>query len=156
LGQSLYASEICGVRGGQSPKVDLSAERNHGEFVRRLIAENLVTAVHDVSDGGLLVCLAEMALAGNKGFTVSNPSNAPDTAWGFGEDQARYVITTKGSSVPLLELAGEAGVGVWSIGTTSDLPTLRIGASKSIDLADLRAAHEGFFPKLMGADAALA
>ena len=63
LGQSLYLREICGREEGAPPPVDLAAERRHGEFVRALIRDGLVTAVHDLSDGGLLVALAEMAMA---------------------------------------------------------------------------------------------
>ncbi|MFX8393380.1 AIR synthase-related protein, partial [Acinetobacter baumannii] len=63
LGQSLWLREIHGREDGTPPPVDLAAERRHGEFVRELIADGKVSAVHDVSDGGLLVALAEMALA---------------------------------------------------------------------------------------------
>ena len=67
LGQSLYLREICGREEGAPPPVDLAAERRHGDFVRALIGDGLVTAVHDVSDGGLLVALAEMAMASRLG-----------------------------------------------------------------------------------------
>ena len=67
LGQSLYLREICGREEGAPPPVDLAAERRNGEFVRALIRDGIVTAVHDVSDGGLLVALAEMAMASGIG-----------------------------------------------------------------------------------------
>ena len=63
LGQSVYLRDICGLEEGAPPPIDLAAERRHGEFVRSLIRDRVVTAVHDVSDGGLLVALAEMAMA---------------------------------------------------------------------------------------------
>jgi phosphoribosylformylglycinamidine synthase len=149
LGQSLWLREIAGLGDGPPPPVDLAAEEAAGRFVRQLIAEGRVTAVHDIADGGLLVALVEMALAGDMGFTVSNHSGMPNHHWAFGESQGRYVITTKGSSVSLLEAAGAAGLGLLSIGTTSDIPALQLGGGEWIQLADLRAAHEGFFPALM-------
>ena len=95
LGQSLYLREICGREEGAPPPVDLAAERRHGDFVRGLIRDGLVTAVHDISDGGLLVALAEMAMASGIGAVLEAPSNVPAHAFWFGEDQARYVVTAK-------------------------------------------------------------
>src|SRR2546423_2219325 len=63
LGQSPYLREICGREEGAPPPVDLMAERRAGDFVRGLIEETFVTAVHDISDGGLVVAAAETALA---------------------------------------------------------------------------------------------
>jgi phosphoribosylformylglycinamidine (FGAM) synthase-like enzyme len=105
-----------------------------------------VSAVHDVSDGGLLVAVAEMALAGGIGADVSSIA---DHRAAFGEDQARYVVTTADPDA----IAAE-GVVIARIGTTGgDAITVADGA---VSLAALRAAHEAFFPSLMGADAALA
>ncbi|MFQ5971646.1 MAG: phosphoribosylformylglycinamidine synthase subunit PurL, partial [Alphaproteobacteria bacterium] len=69
LGCSLYQLEVAGneTEAGAPPPVDLAAERRNGELVRDLIAGGLVSACHDLSDGGLLVALAEMALAGGIG-----------------------------------------------------------------------------------------
>ena len=64
LGASLYLREIEGREDGPPPPVDLAAERRNGDFVRGLIERRLVAACHDVSDGGLLVAIAEMAMAG--------------------------------------------------------------------------------------------
>ena len=73
LGQSLWLREIHGREEGDAPHVDLTLEKNSGEFVRELIAAGLVSAVHDVSDGGLAVTLAEMALASGLGADVVRP-----------------------------------------------------------------------------------
>ena len=54
-----------------------------------------MTAAHDVSDGGLLVALAEMAMASRIGAVLETPSGAAAHAFWFGEDQARYVVTAK-------------------------------------------------------------
>ena len=63
-------------------------------MVRALIADGLVTAAHDLSDGGLLVALAEMAMASGIGATLETaPDDTPAHAFWFGEDQARYLVT---------------------------------------------------------------
>ena len=78
LGQSLYLRDICGREEGAPPPVDLIEERENGDVVRDLIGEGLVTAAHDVSDGGLLVALAEMAMASGIGATLdAAPEDTP-------------------------------------------------------------------------------
>jgi len=163
LGSSLWMKEINDRTDGTPPPVDLQMERRVGELVRDLIADGTLTAVHDVSDGGLAVALAEMALAGARGADITIEVRGPGdlAANAFGEDQAMYVVTTK-SDAAVKSRAKAAGVPVDWIGVTGGA-TLRMkyfGSSPptfaEVSLADLRAAHEGFFPKLMGADAALA
>jgi phosphoribosylformylglycinamidine synthase len=69
LGQSLYCARSTG-RGRRRAAVDLDVELRNGENVRQLIGDGVATAVHDVSDGGLLVALAEMAMAGGIGVKL--------------------------------------------------------------------------------------
>jgi phosphoribosylformylglycinamidine synthase II len=146
LGQSLWLREVAGREDGPPPPVDLAAERRHGEAVRAAIAAAKVTAVHDISDGGLLVALAEMALAGGRG-AILDDRVLPTPALLFGEDQARYVVTTNNSD-PLLRALAAASVPHRFLGSVGG-DSLRIGATR-IALAGLRRAHEGFFPSLMG------
>ena len=97
LGQSLYLRELHGVEIGAPPPVDLAAERRNGDYVRDLILAGHATACHDVSDGGLLVALAEMAMASGIGATIQTlPPDLPLHALWFGEDQGRYLITVSG------------------------------------------------------------
>src|SRR5687767_12182737 len=100
LGQSLWAREIRGIEAGDPPAVDLELERRHGEFVRYLIAEGIAKAVHDISDGGLLVAAAEMALAGNLDLELHTErsdyfldTSSSFTAKLFGEKQGRYLVS---------------------------------------------------------------
>ncbi len=77
LGQSLYQEHATGRFEGAPPPVDLAAERNAGDFVRGLVEAGTTATVHDVSDGGLLVALAEMALAGLAGVSIcAKPGSA--------------------------------------------------------------------------------
>jgi phosphoribosylformylglycinamidine synthase subunit PurL len=158
LGQSLWLNELHGGPEGAPPSVDLHLEKQNGWIVRELISRGLVSAVHDVSDGGVAVAAAEMALAGGSGATLRLPDDANDDAWWFAETQACYLITTPKArefSNFIFHEPEAVAVPHWGkIGITGG-NNLILGEAK-ISLADLRAAHEGFFPKLMGADAALA
>jgi phosphoribosylformylglycinamidine synthase len=94
LGQSVYLRDICGREEGAPPPVDLAAEKRNGDVVRGMIHAGTATSVHDVSDGGLLVALAEMAMAGGIGARLdAAPESIVPHAWWFGEDQARYIVT---------------------------------------------------------------
>jgi len=162
VGASLWLDVCHGRRGGQAPAVNLELERRNGEFVRHLIAEGLVTAVHDVSDGGVLVAVAEMALAGNIGarlnveaFEDHVDQEKIQHAWSvFGETQGRYIVAEPHTSHAVEKLATEHGVGCCFIGWTGQdsivLESRNSGDICKVSLAELRAAHEGFFPKLMG------
>jgi phosphoribosylformylglycinamidine synthase len=131
-----------------------------------MIAADLVTSVHDVADGGLLVALAEVALASGCGIEIELLGDVTNTASGwFGEDQGRYVITANPDQPGglLEEYLREQRVPFVYLGSIRRHPHIWLqrmdGTTDevwSVPLADLRAAHEGFFPKLMGADAALA
>ena len=151
LGQSLYQGHVTGKFEGAPPPVDLTDEIKAGRLVRTLIREGRVVSVHDCSDGGLLVAIAEMALAGNTGAELfPYEGRLPAHAAWFGEDQGRYVLEVaprKAEEVleraRLLELpsriAGRAG---------GDALVLK--GETALSLADLRAAHEGWFKGMMG------
>ncbi|MGK2286558.1 phosphoribosylformylglycinamidine synthase subunit PurL [Pedomonas sp. V897] len=148
LGQSLYLREICGREEGAPPPVDLAAERRTGDFVRSQIQAKAVTAVHDCSDGGLVSAVVEMALAGNIGAELTVPADvAAPHAWLFGEDQGRYVVTTKNADA-LLAAAKAAGVAATVIGVTKGDHVAAQGLF-NVSLADLRQAHEEWLPSLM-------
>jgi phosphoribosylformylglycinamidine synthase len=124
----------------------LDIERRAGELVRDVINAGLVSAVHDVSDGGALVAITEMALAGNIGVDVTLPNVPNPAAVLFGEDQGRYLVATPDPQA-VISRATAANFFAAPIGTVGGQAVTGPGFSAS--LADLRAAHEGFFPALM-------
>ncbi|RTL89259.1 phosphoribosylformylglycinamidine synthase subunit PurL [Ancylobacter aquaticus] len=152
LGQSAFLSEILDREDGAPPPVDLALERKTGDLVRGLINDGLVTAVHDVSDGGLLVALTEMALASGIGANLAAPP--PDMnpfAFWFGEDQARYIVTVENSAKALvLRRAELAGIPVAKLGTTGG-DRLHIAGERPIVVDALRERHEAWLPIYMGA-----
>ena len=144
LGQSLWLREVAGREDGPPPPVDLHAERRNGDLVRGLILGGAVRACHDVSDGGLLVAIAEMALAGRTGATLDHVG---DHAFWFGEDQSRYVLAVA-DPAPILAAATAAGVPAARLGATGG-DGLTLPGGVLISLERLRAAHERFFPAWM-------
>jgi phosphoribosylformylglycinamidine synthase len=159
LGQSLWLREVHGREEGPPPPVDLEAERRNGEFVRAHIATGALTAVHDVSDGGVAVTIAEMALAGNVGAMLHAPLPCGVACSLFGEDQGLYVATIADHLLlETLTAADAAGVEIERIGRTIanrlifELPD----DDHVVTLDALRTAHEGFFPALMGTTEAAA
>ena len=151
LGQSIYLREIEGREEGAAPPVDLAAERKAGEFVRKLIEDGRCDTAHDLSDGGLLVALAEMALAGDVGIEAGVAGTTVDAIpFFYGEDQARYVIAVPQKDADRIEgELREAGIIHAIIGKTHAAKTLRVTGEGEVALADLRKAHEGWFPAYM-------
>jgi phosphoribosylformylglycinamidine synthase len=146
LGQSLYLREIHGKEIGGAPPVDLKTERANGDLVRALIEQELISACHDLSDGGLLVGVAEMAMAGMVGAKLS-PTPANAAAYWFGEDQARYVVTTSHAD-KVLALAKEAGVAAETIGLTTGTQIVLADGS-AVAVADLVSINEKWLPEFM-------
>ena len=148
LGQSAFLADIFGREEGDAPPVDLDAERAAGEFVRAAHASGLITAAHDLSDGGLALAAAEMALAGNIGVAIEADPALTDAEWFFGEDQARYLVACRpDATADLLGAGREAGVPVRRVGGTGG-SDLSLGTSRAA-LEDLRAAHDAGLTKLL-------
>ncbi|RDC59848.1 Phosphoribosylformylglycinamidine synthase [Alteripontixanthobacter maritimus] len=149
LGQSVWLREIHGRKDGEVPSTDLAQERKTGEFVRELIANGTVTAVHDISDGGMAVALAEMALASGIGFRTDGIANAAREL--FSEEQGRYMVTVTDRAA-FEELCAEHGAYQNYRGQTGgDAISFEYNGelegrgSSSVSLADLREASDSFF-----------
>lgn len=151
LGQSLYLRDILGREEGPPPPVDLAAERRTGDLVRTLIQEGQVHACHDVADGGLLVAVAEMAMAGDIGVDLT-PLAAAGVGTLFGEDQGRYLLsvaTTHAEAV--LDRAAAAGISALRIGTVGGEALTGLPGGPIL-IATLKTAHEGWLPALMAGE----
>jgi phosphoribosylformylglycinamidine synthase II len=148
LGSSLYLREIEESTQGAPPPVDLAAEKRNGDFVRALILDGRVMACHDLADGGLLVALAEMAMAGGHGLALAPlPPELPRHAFLFGEDQARYLVETADPAAILAE-ARAAGVAARLVGTVGGAE-LTLPDAGAISVEALRAANEAWLPGTM-------
>lgn len=149
LGQSAWLRVLHGRREGGCPPVDLAHEKRAGDLVRSLIREGIATAVHDCSDGGLAVALAEMAMAGSVGATTTQLNGVAAVEQFFGEDQGRYVVTIAREHLDdVQDRAKAAGVFAPWIGTTGG-DDLQLGDARPVQIEQLRLAHESWFPRYM-------
>ncbi len=155
LGQTVYQRDVLGEASGPAPHVDLALERKTGDFVRGLIRSGTFTACHDISSGGLGVALAEMAISGKKGATVSLDTAAgPVHAQLFGEDQARYVVTLpEGELERVASEAKAAGIAFTRLGSVGG-DELTVADVLSISVANMTKAHENWFPVFMDGEPA--
>jgi len=153
LGQSMYLREICGREEGAPPPVDLTEEKENGDFVRGLILDSSVSAAHDLSDGGLLVAVAEMAMASGIGAVLAAaPTDVPAHAHWFGEDQARYLVTVpKDKADAVIARARAASVLVSRIGVTGG-DALLIEGERPLPVATLKHAFERWLPDYMAGE----
>jgi phosphoribosylformylglycinamidine synthase len=152
LGQSIYLREIEGREEGAAPRVHLPSEKRNGDFVRLLIEAGGIDTVHDLSDGGLLVALAEMCLAGKMGANIRLPDGTDPIPFLFGEDQARYVVAFPNAlTVRVTETARNHGIPHVLIGCTAPDKLLVEGIGE-IAVSELRAAHETWFPNFMSGE----
>ena len=104
------------LRGGALPEVDLAAAADTAAAVRGLVAEGLLAGVHDVSDGGIGLALAEMAVRSGVGFTVAR---IHDHAELFGEGVGSVLVCATAEDSPeILRRCDDAGV-----------PTVRLGVA---------------------------
>jgi phosphoribosylformylglycinamidine synthase subunit PurL len=159
LGQSLWLREVHGLEAGSPPTVDLELERKTGEFIRQLIQNGRVTAVHDISDGGTAVAVAEMALASGLGaqLKISSDNLVEDTLSYFAENQGRYIVTASSEFAEAIGIDAFAkGLQCVNIGRVSSDKIDFLAVSDSDEriistllLSDLRAAHESFFKNWM-------
>ena len=143
LGQSLFLREIHGLETGAPPSVDLEIEKRNGDAIRSAIHDGLITACHDISDGGALVAIAEMALASEIGATLD--ANVSSAFW-YGENQSRYIVTTQNPDA-LIAAMEKAQVPASVIGKTGG-KALKIGDA-SVDVAALITANEEWLPSFM-------
>ncbi|MBL9011758.1 MAG: phosphoribosylformylglycinamidine synthase subunit PurL [Alphaproteobacteria bacterium] len=154
LGASIYARDVHGLAGHAPPPVDLAAEKRNGDFVRGYIERGAVDTVHDLSDGGLIVALAEMIMAArieDIGAQIDLPDGVEPHAFLFGEDQGRYLVAApEDVAKAMLSEAQAAGVPAVRLGVAGGVH-YRIGDLVWLDIAALRASHESFFPTLMAA-----
>lgn len=152
LGQSLYLRELFEIEDGAPPPVDLAAERKTGELIRKLIDEGLITACHDISDGGLIVAAAEMALAAGRGLNLQTPVKARGAAFWFGEDQGRYLVAAAPAAADTLLLkAAMAGVQASKIGRFGG-PDVLLDGKDALSLLDLSDIFDSALPDYMNAE----
>jgi phosphoribosylformylglycinamidine (FGAM) synthase-like enzyme len=154
LGGSEFAT-AHGLRDGMPPVVDLDAAAALHNLVRGLVRERVVDGVHDCSDGGLAIALAEMAIAGHCGARVSLSTDLlPAVAW-FSESASRVVLSVTPARVDeVLARAAGAGVPAADVGVAGGE---RLASGDfDVALADAVDAWRNAIPRALGRSGQLA
>ena len=152
LGASLLAEALGYENAYAPPPVSLEDEAKHGQFVAKAVNDGLIQAAHDISDGGLIVAVTEMALKGQKGADLNI---SDDLGTLFGEDQGRYVVAVSDAAA-FEAAASHASVPVSKIGHVTNanddgFGTLTVGQSATISMKEIFETNEALLPKIASA-----
>jgi phosphoribosylformylglycinamidine synthase len=139
LGCSEYLAEIHNSEEGLPPPIDLEIERKNGLFIKSMIEQGILDTVHDISSGGLLVAVAEMAMANGKGAEIAF---AYQPALLFGEDQSRYIIAVSVDNLDRFkQQAKNADISIHNLGKTGGDELILTGDFK-VKISELKKLHE--------------
>ncbi|MBL4787752.1 MAG: hypothetical protein JKY60_01420 [Kordiimonadaceae bacterium] len=128
----------------------MDIERRNGDFIRNLIETSQVDTCHDLSDGGLIAGLSDMAISGNIGASITVEDNLPLHVSLFSETQARYLIAVPASTVDaIMQDADQSDVPIAAIGTTGGTTVSVNGDAVSLVLSELASAHADWMPNFM-------
>ena len=118
--QSALCHDILHLKKGPPPAINLNEEKKNSFFVRELIDKKIAKSVHDISDGGIALAVAEMCMAGKMGAKIiTNLIDAERVKFLFGEDQARYLVEIKNEDCQnVMKLAKEQEISLLQLGST--------------------------------------
>jgi len=117
IASSEYLYSYRGVKASPAPAFDIDQELTLQSVVKQLITKKLISSAHDISDGGLFVAVAESAMAGGTGFTLSTDADYRKDAYLFGESQSRVVVSVSANQQAAFEqFMGHASVAFSKIG----------------------------------------
>ncbi len=158
LGGSYFLQTQYGKKEGTCPSVDLAAEKSLQDFLIAQIEDGKIHAAHDISEGGLLVCIAEMlfdkeGLGANISLGELGQSGRLDALL-FGESQARAVVAVRSEDVErITEEAQKSNLPMHKLGQINDSDQLNIEIAGdsvlSAKVSVLKDAWESAIPKHM-------
>ncbi len=143
---SIFQRDILRIENKSNPpKINLESERKNSELIRKLITSKKINACHDVSDGGLLIAIFEM-FNKNLGAQIKTNHNIESENYFFGEDQARYVISTQKENLDEVKnLAKSQNIDLEEVGIVI-LDKIKIENS-TIEISELFKLNEDLFPE---------
>jgi phosphoribosylformylglycinamidine synthase len=141
IASSEYVYSYKGIKATPAPHFDLATEQKLQKAILSLIESRLIESAHDVSDGGLLVTLAESSFPRGLGFSVTSDSAIRQDAFWFGEAQSRVVVSVDAAKKSAFEAALEAkGVKFSALGSVQGTNMVADGAK----LSTVAAAYQSF------------
>ncbi len=147
IGASSFAAFIHGIEDGYPEAPDLEKEKKLYVLLCELAKARHITAAHDVSDGGIAVTLAEMAMASNNGIRASVSGRFGP----FAEVPGNVVVSTSNRDA-VQELANKFGIQAVFLGNVNETPEFQLdndGKSTAWTIEELRNTYEGCFVRLL-------
>jgi len=147
LEQSVLCYDLLHLKKGPPPPIDLDEELKNGKAIRSLIEKNLIESCHDISSGGLILCLLEMSIASQIGFDLNTNKKSLDRIkFLFSEDQSRYVVEVNQQNKGFFEnQLKDLNVNFKSIGKTSE--KISIDNDLKFNLQELSKLNKEWFYK---------
>jgi len=157
VGCSLYQEIMDNTTDGAPPPIDLKQEKQVIDILLTLNSQNLLTAAHDISDGGLLTATCEMLFKNNLGININLPEKLSKIgnqdlllhSWCFGENQGRIIIGTKDVNKVTL-LLKKNNIKYFILGDTNKSNNLILNGTNTISISDIKCLHEKTLPSIMG------
>ena len=147
LSQSIYATELLNINTGLPPKVNLDEEKKNGLTIKSLIESSLVDTSHDISDGGILIALTEMAIKNNIGFDIETDI-INSHRFLFGEDQGRYIISVKEKNLIKVKKILEESNVIYNIAGVTIDKIIKVNEEK-IPIDEIKEIYENWFTKYL-------
>ena len=157
IGCSVYQEVTKNVIDAAPPPVNLKHEKKVIDILLKLNDKKLVTAAHDISDGGLLIAISEMLFKNNLGLNINLPKSLlkSDTndpmlhSWCFGEDQGRIIVST--DKINEVEcFLKDGNIDYFILGKTNSSNNLNLNEVSIISLDIIKNLYEQTLPCLMG------
>ncbi|WP_075485782.1 phosphoribosylformylglycinamidine synthase subunit PurL [Candidatus Pelagibacter communis] len=150
IDQSLFARTILDEKNGPPPEVNLFNEKNNGETLLKLIANNLIKSAHDVSLGGIITAVAKMCIKGKKGINIKKPKFLiNEIEYLFAEDQGRYIIEiNKKDFKNVADILNKNAVHFDELGTISE-NELYINDKTKVTIDELSTTDKSWLKKYM-------
>lgn len=149
---SVWAQVTADHLGGLPPKVDLAREKLLADVLSTAARDGLVSAAHDLSEGGLAIAVVEAALAGETGCCVVLPDDIDPFVMLFSESTGRVLVAVPRAEErrfrSLCEVRGLPAVGIGVVDPESDAVEFR--GRFTVSLAELRGTSEAVLPALFG------
>ena len=156
IGSTIYQETINSEFDGAPPPIDLAKEKAIIDTILTLNQEKLLTAAHDISDGGLLPSICEMLFKNNLGINLNIPEALSNKSsrdillhsWCFGEDQGRIIVATNDVEKVKLFL-NKNSIDYYTLGKVNSSSNLNVKNITTISIKDVKSLYENTLPSIM-------